>query len=172
MIISQDLVEMHEWEKRSFLPPIPGLIRRTAAPSLAVADSLWFEVSGAKSDLADVAGGIFPAVMAIIRGADQAPVIAGNQIFHFGEEVEPVLARLLRSITGNVTFYLGRDGAGSDEATLAIAGMVMQPNPRLQKRALIVEPLQPPLTDALVDAARANGWTWRIEHGMFVATHG
>lgn len=185
MIISQDLVEMHEWEKRRFLPPVPALVRQNTISRHAVPDALWFEVSGSKSDVTDFAGANFPAALVIVRGEATKPTISGNQIFHFGPEVEPVLAALLRSITGNVNVYINRncvpagaDPAATDNAVLSAARMAMQPNPRLQARKLLVDQLfstaTPPqgsaLVDALVDEARANGWAWCVEHGMFIAS--
>lgn len=179
MIISQDLVEMHEWEKRLFSVPSPVLIRKNCLNRFAIRNALWVDVAGCKNELTEFIKNSFPVVISIVNSSANKTEISNNVVFHFGPR-EIVLASLLKSITGNVNFYIQIDSVEEDSCgDLARTGILTCVNSiansknRLQTFNIFIDMGKElysdiKLIEELVDLSKLQGFKWYIEHGVFI----
>jgi hypothetical protein len=187
MILSQDLLDMHNWEKNRFLPPVPTLIRKATIARHALPGGVWFEAGGIASDLNGFAAETFPVAMTINQAEAGASRIEGNRIATAGPDAAVVLDALLKSIAGKVNFYLSRftvagaQGAAADAAVIAAAERILAVNPRLTAFKLFVDHLQAPepasaaqgqaaLTAELVRLTQPRQLDWCVEHGIFIVS--
>lgn len=189
MIISQDLIDMHEWEKRAFSPPSPMLIKKHLITRHGLSNATWLDTNGHPTELTQHAASCFPVVLLINNQNPAAKMdIKENIISHYGT-TEAVLNSLLQSLTGNLNIYaplhVASQNHNINEAINNITSNKLLPIEKMKKRLntfkIFIDNTNTDQQNAteenwrkcsgdLVDWARLHNLQWFFEHNAFILT--
>ena len=184
--------ELSVWRERAFSAPSPDFVKRACLLRNGIPGATWVETGTSLGIttrlLAAQAGKVYtlepePTLFANARRtlADLANVEVLNGTS------EQLLPRLLETLRGDVNFWLDGHYSGGvtfkgekDTPVVEELAALQRALPRLGRVAVLVDDIRYfspatkiysgyPSLDFLVDWARANGFSWHIEHDMFVA---
>lgn len=188
----QRFKELGVWRERAFAAPSPDFVKRACLLRNGIAGATWVETGTSLG----VTTRLLAAHASKVYTLEPEPVLFANARRSLADlanvEVlngtsERLLPQILEQLSGDVNFWLDGHYSGGvtfkgekDTPVVEELAALGRARGRLGRVVVLVDDIRYfspatktysgyPSLDFLVDWARNNGFTWHIEHDMFVA---